>query len=192
MTTDDARVSAASTSQYDTIIVPAKLEGFEREFSWRGLLRKRRRWRRCSPMPRASRTLASGAHPCQPPARAVETSQRRAPINNRQRHYPHSPLTERRPAVSSPEASRTPAPERQAPSIGGRHPKTLNRPRHSAALPGTSVVGGEADETEVKAVIADGMSEVGGIADVNRTWPPGPSIAMCGRWPCRKKWSTGR
>ncbi len=51
----------------------------------------------------------------------------RAPINNRRRHYPHSPPTERRPAVSSPEACPTPAERarRRRPATAGvRQPLT--------------------------------------------------------------------
>ncbi len=47
----------------------------------------------------------------------------------------------------------------------------------------------KADETGVKTDIADGMSEVGGIPDVNRTWPESPLVATSGHSsaPCRSK-----
>ncbi len=44
-------------------------------------------------------------------------------------------------------------------------------------MPGTSVLGGAAEQIGGTAHIGDGMSEVGGIPDVNRTWPSGPIIA---------------
>ncbi len=54
------------------------------------------------------------------------------------------------------------------------------RPRHSAALPGTSVVGGEADQIGAKADVQVGMSAVGGRADVPATWPLLPGVANNG------------
>ena len=43
----------------------------------------------------------------------------------------------------------------------------LGHKRKSSGVPGMSASGGEADEISTKADIADGMSEVGGKADLN-------------------------
>ncbi len=51
----------------------------------------------------------------------------------------------------------------------------------SATPPGRSAPEGEADEIDAKADIADGMSEAGGIPDLNRAWPSGPNLANSGR-----------
>ncbi len=49
-------------------------------------------------------------------------------------------------------------------------------------MPGMSAAEGEADQIGGKANIGDGISEVGGIPDLNRTWPRLPLLARSGHF----------